>query len=295
MRARAALRAVFMLAAAGSAPACDGFIRPPDPLEAHPDVVSVVILIVAGESEARLLAVHPHRPAGAGAPRIAATLEGPGWTAAFSETLDEESCGRGFRSLGSAVCLRAPLPEPIRPATGYGIVGTAPLGSFSGRINLPASPVLLAPADTLQLQAPEDWSTLRIPIRYRSDAGIGTLLAEAVDVFRTQDDGIETGGSARDLGFFPQAIDGVEADTVFVTYRDRPVRFSLQLVGLGWEYTDFLALRSDFPVPRPWPSFGIEGEGVYGYFSGAAPSRAVQVRLSRQYTRRPRVSPGGNP
>lgn len=34
-----------------------------------------------------------------------------------------------------------------------------------------------------------------------------------------------------------------------------------------------------FPPPRPWPSFGIEGEGVYGYLDGVAPSRVTRVRV----------------
>lgn len=282
MSARKSWRPVVILAATTSAAACDGFIRPPDPLELHLDVVSVAILLVAGESEARLLATHPHRPDGAGVPGISATLLGPGWTAAFSETLEPESCLRRTLGFGPAQCLSAPLPEPVRAATAYGITGTAPLGSFSGETTVPASPVLLDPADTLKLQAYTDRSALKIPILYESNAGIGTLLAEVLDVFRTEDDGTETNGDARDLGLFPQRIDGPGTDTLVAFYRDRPVRFSLRLTGLGRQYTDFIDQSGRYPVPKPWPSFGIEGEGVYGYFSGAASSRAVQVRLSRQ-------------
>ena len=285
MRARAAWWPGVTLAVVASTSACDGFIRPPDPLEAHLDVVSVAIVLVAGESEARLLVAYPHRPMGAAAPQITAMLEGPGWSAAFSQTLELQSCARAPDRFGPARCLRAPLPEPIRPQAGYGIAGTALLGSFRGEIVVPAAPLLLHPVDTLRLQSPENRFPLEIPVRYQSDAGIGTLLAEALDVFRTEDDGSETRRDASYLGF-PQPIDGVEADTVWVFNGNRPVRFSLQLVGLGWEYTDFLAQRGDVPVPRPWPSFGIEGEGVYGYFAGAAHSRIVHVQLTPGARRR---------
>ncbi len=64
-------------------------------------------------------------------------------------------------------------------------------------------------------------------------------------------------------------------------YRDGQVRFSLRIVVLGRHYANFVALHTgSFPVPQPWPSFGIEGEGVYGYFDGVAASKAVQVHLT---------------
>ena len=279
--ARDLWRAAIVLAAVASAPACDGYIRSDDPLEAHPDVVSVAILLVAGESEARLLAIHPHRPWRGAPPRIAATLEGPGWTVAFSGATEIESCARVLDLLGPAVCRSAELPEPIRPDTQYRIAGTAPLGSFHGEMVVPAAPLLVAPADTVRLAPPANNSVVEIATRYEADAGIGTLLAEALDVIWTEGDGSETEG---DLGSFPQPLDGTaRADTVVVfyyDYYDTPIRFSMRLLGLGWEYTHFLAQRGSFPVPRPWPAFGIEGEGVYGYFAGAAASRAVQVQIT---------------
>ena len=55
------------------------------PFELHPDVVALAVLLVVGESEARMLAIHPNREAGA-APEVTATLHGPGgWTAAFTD------------------------------------------------------------------------------------------------------------------------------------------------------------------------------------------------------------------
>ena len=108
---------------------------------------------------------------------------------------------------------------------------------------------------------------------------------------------------ADDPGYFLQPVEGAGADTVCVPYRDRPARFSLRLLGLGWQYTNFVAQAGNFPVPRPWPSFGIEGDGVYGYFAGAAASRTVHVYSARvadaagdRFTPpKPHVSAGENP
>lgn len=263
------------------AAACDGFIRPPDPLEAHPDVVSVAILLVAGEREARLLAVHPHRKGGAAGPRIAATLTGPGWSAPFSEALEPDSCAGSDFGLSPAICLGAQLPEAIEPRTGYGIEGTAPLGSFSGSMVVPAPPVLHVGApDTIRLASPQEWSVLDLPVRYEAGSEVGTLLVEAVDVRVLEDDGTETEHGQRYLGAFPRPLEGDGRDTVQVLYRDSPVRFSLRIVGLGRHYTSFLAHTGSFPLPQPWPSFGIEGDGTYGYFDGVAASRAVPFHLT---------------
>ena len=276
MRARAAWRPVVTLTSVVTWSACN-FIRPPDPLEAHPDVVSVTILLHAGESEARLLALHPHRPGNAEAPKITATLKGPGWTAAFSNELELESCTLADDWPGPLRCLGATLPEAIRAAQEYGIDGTAPLGSFNGAMTMPAAPVLVDPADSLRLPAPAEFTGVDIPFRFRMGSDIGTLLADVVDGFETQDDGTETEVNRDHLGDFPTPVEGAEADTVFVYYQDKPLRFSLRLLGIGWNYTNFVAQTGTFPLPQPWPSFGIEGEGVYGYFDGLTPSQAARV------------------
>lgn len=39
----------------------------------------------------------------------------------------------------------------------------------------------------------------------------------------------------------------------------------------------FLENEGIFPLPRPGPSFGIEGEGVYGCLDGVVPSRASRI------------------
>ena len=278
MSARAPWRSGVPLAALLVWSACD-FVRPSDPLEAHPDVVTVSILLVAGETEARLLAVHPHRDTNDDPPAITATLQGPGWTAEFSKELELESCTRSANWPGPTRCLGATLPEALRPRQDYEITGTAPLGSFEGRATIPAAPDLLEPGDSLRLPPPQLFTGVDIAMRYRAGSDIGTLLADVRDAFETQDDGTELGVNRHHLGYFPQPVDSAGADTVYVFYQDKPLRFSLHVLGIGWHYTNFVEHTGTFPVPQPWPSFGIEGEGVYGYFDGLTASRGMQVRI----------------
>lgn len=276
MRARASFRLVVPLAATVASPACDGFIRPPDPLELDPDVVSVAIMLVAGEREARLLAAHPHRQDDEPPPTLTATLKGPGWTAAFSDTLEVQECTDAWNWPGPARCFHAVLPEGIRGGERYEIEGTAPLGPFSGEVVLPMTPVLHEPGDSLHLPMPVEYEDHLIPMRYRIGSGVGTLLADVLDAFWLEEDGTETEAQGS-LGYLERPLEGAEADTVRLYYHERPLRFSLRLVGIGWNYTNFLENEGLFPLPKPWPSFGIEGEGVYGYFDGVVPSRVTRV------------------
>ena len=248
------------------------------PFELHPDVVALAVLLVAGESEARMLAIHPHREPGDAAPEITATLEGPGWTAAFTDALELETCTPGKRWPGPIKCLRAALPEAIRPTGSYSLHGTAPMGSFTGETVVPAVPLLVEPTDTLRLPLPDDPGEIQMPIRYQIGSDIGTLEAEVLEVFETQEDGTEREIHPSDLGSFPQTVKGIESDTVSIRQRGKPLRFSVRLLGIGWNYTNFLQhLGTGDPLMRPWPSFGIEGEGVYGYFDGVTRSRAARV------------------
>lgn len=277
MRARAAFRLAAALAALTTSSACDNFIRPPDPLDVDPDVVSVAIMLVAGEREARLLAAHPHRQENEAPPTLTATLGGPGWTAAFSDTLELQTCSGGGDWPGPARCLRAVLPEPIRGGEGYEIEGTAPPGAFSGEVVLPMAPVLIEPGDSLHLPMPTEYEDHLIPMRYRIGDDIGTLLADVADAFWLEEDGTETEIESHYLGYFGRPLEGAEADTVRIHYHEKPLRFSLRVLGIGWNYTNFLENEGIFPLPKPWPSFGIEGEGVYGYFDGVVPSRVAGV------------------
>ena len=272
MRARAALRFAAALAAVAASPACELV----HPLEVDPDVASIAIMLVAGEGEARLVAAHPHRQPDEAPPTLTATLKGPGWTAAFSDTLDLWACTPvGSNWPGPATCLRAVLPQEIRAGEKYEIEGTAPLGAFSGEVVLPAAPVLIEPGDSLHLPMPTEYEDHLIPMRYRIGSDVGTLLADVLDAFRVEEDGTET---EIEMGYLArEPLEGAEADTIRFYYHGRPLRFSLRLLGIGWNYTNFLENEGIFPLPRPWPSFGIEGEGVYGYFDGVVPSRVSRV------------------
>ena len=264
------------LALAASA-ACE-IVRPLDPLEAHPDVVALAVLLVAGESEARILAVHPHRGLNDGPPEITAFLEGPGWTAEFSETISLTSCGAlGGSWLVPSNCLRATLPEAIQPGGEYGIRGTAPLGSFTGETSVPELPLLIEPAYTLRLDLPDESGLINVPIRYAVGSETGTILVDLYDVFESSADSTEEEIPVSNLGAFPTTVGIGLADTIAIYQDAKPLSFFLRLLGIGWNYTNFAKYPGIDPLPRPWPSFGIEGEGVYGYFDSIAPSEALRV------------------
>jgi len=275
-RARFPLGSLLLLSAA-----CDGLIRPPDPLETDPDVVTVAIMLVAGEHSARMLAVHPHRALTDSPPVVDAVLQGPGWTAALSEALPVDACtaASSERWPGPASCFRAALPEAIQPRTRYGIEGTALPGAFTGSVVVPGTPVLLEPGDTVTLPPPSQERDVEVVVRYRTSPDIGTVRAEIPSAFETADDGAEVQVDTGPFDLIPSTLKGAGTDTLSLRYRDKPMRVSLRLLGIGWNYTDFVKYTSSFPVPEPWPGFGIDGEGVYGYFAGASPSRAVEIRV----------------
>ena len=220
-----------------------------------------------------MLAVHPHREPDEAPPEIGASVEGPGWTAPFSDGGVGGVCEGHRFEIGPATCLRAGLPEPIRPTVEYRLRGTAPLGSFTGEATVPSAPIVVEPADTLRLPLP-DSGHVRIPLRYRVDPETGVLSAEVLVT--------ESGAGTRT---WREGLGIVGADTVEVGQRGDPLRVHLRLQGIGWNYADFVkhAGRSHGP---PWPSFGVEGEGVYGYFDGvSAPSRVVYVLVGETTAR----------
>lgn len=285
MRAGATASGLLVAAGLAASTACE-IVRQVDPFEAHPDVVAISVLLVAGESEARVAALHPHRQWSAAKPRFSATLEGPGWTAEFTRELRLPACGRTGASWSvPARCVGAPLPEPIRAGGTYSIRGEAPLGSFSGQMTVPILPRLLEPEYLKTMPMPDEAGLLDIPIEYQVSADVGTLLADVFDVLETLADGTEVEVPASHLGAFPNALGNAEQDTVSIYQDSRPLRFLLHLFGVGHNYTNFVKYTGVDPLPRPWPDFGIEGEGVYGYFDGLVHSRSVPVS----------VGPVGNP
>ena len=248
-----------------------------DPSDPHRDVVALAVLLVVGENEARMLAVHPHREPGDDPPEITASLDGPGWQAAFSETPGLADCNDLLPGPFPSRCLSAALPEAIQPSGAYRIGGTAPLGSFTGEVTMPDLPHLVEPTDTMRLPVPAEPGWVDIPMRYQVGPDIGTLLADVTDVFETQEDGSEKAIPPDQFGF-PQDVHVTGADTISIYHDGKPLRFSLRLLGLGWHYTDFVRhWEIQTLLLPPWPNFGIMGQGVYGYLDGIAPSRVARI------------------
>ena len=143
------------------------------------------------------------------------------------------------------------------------------MGAFTGEMKFPTPPLLVEPADTLRLSGRDlRFRTLPIPMRYQVPADVSTLLAELYDF----------AGEYRLPDHYVMVDRATTGGTLQVYPVDGPVRFSLRLLGIGRHYTDFVKhIGLDYPLLRPWPSFGIEGKGVYGYFDGVTPSRAARV------------------
>lgn len=263
MRGRAACAVMVAMASA-----CEFSL----PLELHPDVAAIQVLLVAGEDEARMLVVYPHRDRIDGAPEVTATIEGPGGESRFYHELAVEACDeRAVVWPFPTRCRGAALPEAIEPGGAYRLHGTAPLGKFTGETSVPTTPAWVEPTDSLRV------SSVYIPVRYGIGSDIGTLLAEPLDVFVLLRDGTKVEIPASSLGSFPQILEGDEADTVKVVRHS--VRFSLRLAGIGQHFTNFIEHTGTNPRLQPWPSFGIEGEGVYGYFDGVTRSAAVRIHV----------------
>jgi len=263
---------VLALAATLTSVGCN--IAPPDPLALDPDAISIASVLVANETHARILVGYPHRSLSGPPPRISASLLAPGWRAAFThETDPEDGCGGGptFWRM-PMVCLNASLPQPIREQVTYKLEGEGPKGRISGEITVPSAPLILDPGDTLWL--PDSIRSIRIPIRYRAPPGAGTLRPEVLATHRTS-----TGIEANWVSAYPGGLDvDGQADTLSVPGADvsRLEAASMHLLGIGWNYTRF---RESSRVRFPWPSFGLSGDGIYGYFDGSAKSRRVHIAL----------------
>ena len=266
MSARKAAVLIAMLASAG----CDYFAAP-DPLELDRDAISIAIVLVAGQSDAQLLAGYPHRSSGA-APSVTASLSGPGWKVKFSYTSDPSAgCGGGPTDWGiPMVCLHAALPEPIREGATYGLEGEGPKGSFTGETVVPPASRILDPVDTLwTTMGPDTSFWFEVPIRYQAPPEVGTLRPQAFATFSV---GTET--QSRWISVWPGLDVNAEADTLQIDrYRDLK-EVSLHLLGIGWHYTNFLRASENH---YPKGNFGVEGEGVYGYFDGSNKSGSVHI------------------
>lgn len=279
MRARGG-GSVAIVAAAMALSGCE-LVRGLDPLEAHPDVVVVLGMLVGGEREARILASHPHRIEFEPKPRITATLQGPGWTADFTEDLPRADC----KDVGGSwnvptKCIGAILPEPIAGGVTYELYGTAPLGSFSGQTTMPMGPELVHPAFALGIPAQDSTRRVDVPLSYRVEADAGMVLADVRDIVELQPDGTKKELPPDPKAWpFPKILASFEADTIAVLQFRRPLRFVVTVVSVGWEYVNFAEFHGVDPLPEPWPDFGLAGEGVFGYFAGKTPSRPIEVHV----------------
>lgn len=241
------------LAVAGLA-ACEMF-RPPD---LDPDVVVLSLVVESGKRTARMLAGRPHGWWGDAPQKISATLEGPGWTAEFVPTGSRERCGGAF------TCMIASLPDPAGPGR-YRLRGTAPPGPFTGEATVPAIPLMENSADTVRIPSPDTSGLFPIPLHYQVDSATAALLFDAV-----------LDGEYRGTGLWEVG------DTLDWFYGDSPYTLALRVRGIGPNYTDWYRHTGDKLVLPPWPSFGIEGEGVYGYFDGiSAPAPWVHIVVGK--------------
>ena len=276
MRSRGSSSVAIVVAAAVALSGCE-LVRGLDPLEAHPDVVVILAMLVGGEREARILASHPHRLEFDAKPRITATIRGPGWTADFTEDLPLVDC----KDVGGAwhapsKCIGAILPEPIGAGVTYELSGTAPLGLFRGQATMPMGPELVHPGFAFGIPAPDNLDSVPVPVSYRVEADAGMVLAAVREVFERLPDGTKE-AEPRFEG--DRVLDSFEADTVLVPQRLMPLRCVVTVVSVGHTYVDFAEFHGVDPLPSPWPDFGLTGEGVFGYFAGKTPSRPIEVHV----------------
>jgi len=265
---------LFVLTAVLGAGGCDYFASPDQWMD--PDVISIAMVLVAGEGQAHLLVGRPFLGRFDPPPKVTATLIGPGWRAAFTRETDlADGCGGGPTDWPiPKVCLNATLPEPIREKATYRLKGRGPKGSFTGVTTVPAAPSLQAPVDTVWLPGPV--GQIRIPIRYHALPEVGTLRPE---VLQTVAD--STGNVSKWKQVSPNHLDAHGREATVAWFFERNFqRASLHLLGVGQRYTYFWDAW-EFDLNRVlWPKAGLSGEGVYGYFDGSAKSRSIEVRLA---------------
>ena len=265
-RSHVLVRALLALLAAAGLSAC--LMRLP--FELDPDVVALSLLLESGERSAKMVAGHPHREWEEAPPDVSAILEGPGWTVEFAATDPaEEGCG-SLPRYSASTCLSAQLPEAVAPGR-YRVRGTTPLGSFSGEATVPAIPSIENPAgDTLWIHLPDDTAGfVLVPLEYQVDSATAALFLEST--FEHEGERVR-GRRLCELG-----------DSLDLRYEKGEISLRglrLRLQALGPSYTSWLRHVGPALEP-PWPSFGIEGNGAYGYFDGiSAPTRWVEVAVA---------------
>ena len=253
---RALVRRLLAATAVAVTSACEIF---PHPHDLDTDVVVLSLLLESGERTAKMVASHPHRKGREAPPDISASLEGPGWTAEFTGTVEWE-CG-DLSHFGASTCLGASLPEAVGPGR-YRLRGTGPLGSFAGEATVPGMPS--PAADTLRVPVPDTADLVFIPLDYQVDSATVALLLD-----------IRLEPRWRPSRFFSELGDPLPWQ---YPWEDQDLAIDLRARALGRNYTDWFRRTGGELLLPPWPSFGIEGEGVYGYFDGISPpSRWVHI------------------
>ncbi len=244
------------------------------------DVVTVGAVILAGYSTAYLVASHPHRERGEEPPVVAATLSGPGWEAAYSDTVDLGRCGV-FAAwwAGPAVCLRVAMPERVREGVRYSLAGTTALGAFGGTATVPPAPTVLEPSDTVRVSVKGAKLPALVNVRFEVAEEVEAVTVDVTNAVQMrhaegpEDDGVGA--------VVPEVLEiRPEAQRVRVYARWVPpeFRFELRLLGFERNYGLFVDRRREKILTPPWPSFGLSGEeGIYGYFGAGARSRAIPV------------------
>ncbi len=259
-RSRALVRGLLAATAVAVTSACEIFAQPHD---LDTDVVVLSLLLESGERSATMVASHPHREGDEAPPEISATLEGPGWTAEFTGA-GEWEC-RDLTHFGASTCLGASLPEAVAPGR-YRVRGTTPLGPFTGEATVPGMPSPVA--DTLRVPVPDTARLVFIPLvslDYQVDSATAALL---VDIRRDPRSGVS-------WSLFSELGDSLPWE---YPWEEGDLAIDLRARAVGHSYTDWFRRTGGELILPPWPSFGIEGEGVYGYFDGISPpSRWVHI------------------
>lgn len=234
------MRAVAALVLATAA--CDGLIRPEEPFTPESDVVTIGAVIVAGQNVAYLLASHPHRAFGEDPPNVAATLSGPGWDAAYADSVDLIECGVFVPEqwAGPAVCLLARL----RVANSEEAAG--------------------------------------VDVRFETAEQVGAVTVDVTNAVQMMDGEEPKNSWVRFTApQVLQIRKDVQHVAVHGPWVPPGFHFELRLLGFERNYSLFIERRRENILQRPWPSFGLTGdEGIYGYFGAGARSRAIPVALN---------------
>ncbi len=269
--------AAFLSAAVLALASCD-YTRPPEDFAPNDDVVTIGVVLMAGQSHAHLLATHPHRKPRSGqrAPAdVVATLSGPDWNATFAANAPLAHCNVAIPEQWSpAVCLRAALPGPIREGASYALAGTTAQGGFKGETTVPPAPVVHEPEDTLRISVAHSQDPVALDIRFDVPAPVHAVTVDATNAIQLSDDGTTKPGW---IGTFTPRVLGIDAPSQRVLAWGpwpRPgLRFDVRLLGFETNYSKFVDRTRDNLLPKPWPDFGLEGDhGVYGYFGAGARS-----------------------